>query len=51
MPEYGFSPTRIFLYNDRIADFVLIRKNASDRKTMSFSVISRQFPNLRTLTV
>ena len=32
MTEYGFPLTRIFLYNDRIFDFVLIRENTDQTK-------------------
>ena len=32
MPEYGFSPTLIFPYNDRIEDSVFIQENTGERK-------------------
>ena len=32
MSEYGISPTHIFLYKDRIVDFVIILGNTVQRK-------------------
>ena len=31
-PEFGFSPTRIFPYKNRIVDSVLIEENTDQRK-------------------
>ena len=33
MQEYGFSQTRILLYNNRISDYVLIRESTNQWKT------------------
>ena len=32
MPEYGFPLNHIFLYKDRIFDYLLIRENTGQRK-------------------
>ena len=35
MPEYGFSPTRFFLYNNKIFDSVLIQENSGQKSPYS----------------
>ena len=43
MPGCGFSVTRIFLYKDKIVDFILMRENTGQRKPIFWYIIRRGF--------
>ena len=47
MPEYGFSLTRIFLYKDRIYNFVLIREDTGQRKPVFWNILCSENLTLR----
>ena len=45
MPEYGFFLTLIFLFKDRIFDFVLIQKNTGQGKSVLWHILHSPFPS------
>ena len=47
MPEYGFSLTRIFLYKDRIYNYVLIREDTGQRKPVFWNILCSENLTLR----
>ena len=47
MPEYGFSLTRIFLYKDRIYDYVLTREDMGQRKPVFWNILCSENLKLR----